>query len=202
HIRGLHNVAEAKYGTGPWDDYYSKLPLYFDAPLTPLGQNQTRLVHTALIKNIQAGFPLPTHGFVSPLSRTLSTAQNIYTAETSLPNPLIVLESFREQYGIHTCDARRTRTELERLYPAFDYSRLEDDLDQLWDPEIREEVHHVDERVKRAVVGIFEEFPEDDGVAVVAHGGIVEAFFAITGHRDFFIAPGGLLPIVVKAVGF
>ncbi|KND02153.1 uncharacterized protein SPPG_02645 [Spizellomyces punctatus DAOM BR117] len=195
HGQGIHNAAEEKYGKIAWDDYYSRLPEYFDAPLTPLGISQLH-GNTDLIKGeLGDGLPLPSLILSSPLSRCLNTTRLIWGSLVEGYHPR-VLEDLRESYGEHTCDKRRSRTELEGLWPEFDFSGLVSDEDTLWKPDEREEDQHVDERVQRVFDGIFMD-REHLFVGIVCHGGIIEASLRVTGHRAFSVRPGGLIPIVV-----
>ncbi|KAJ3278788.1 hypothetical protein HK104_002031 [Borealophlyctis nickersoniae] len=158
HGQGIHNVAELKYGTPLWDSYYSKLPEYFDAPLTDLGVNQTVAVNNAIKREAEDGFPLPELLVSSPLSRCLNTTRLIYAgillppvdpstpttlATTSCPVQPLVVEDFREQYGDHTCDNRRSRHELQKLYPNCNFDLLISDKDTLWVPDVRESDEHL-----------------------------------------------------------
>ncbi|KAF5376677.1 hypothetical protein D9615_007908 [Tricholomella constricta] len=81
HGQGFHNVAEAKYGTPAWDEYWSKLngdgDLVWgpDAELTDLGKSQATSAHEAWKNELAAGIPLPGKFYVSPLTRALQTLE-------------------------------------------------------------------------------------------------------------------------------
>ncbi|KAJ3051222.1 hypothetical protein HK097_007809 [Rhizophlyctis rosea] len=215
HGQGEHNLAEQKYGKKLWDEYYSKQPEYFDPSLTPLGITQTTSVRNLLKTELTHSYPLPQLLVSSPLSRCLNTTFLIYStllSPPSQPQPStqitltsqhphitpLVHELFREQYGDHTCDARRSRTDLKSLYPQFDYANLFSNSDELWKADEREPVEHVDQRVKEGLDWIWNRGEEEEFVSVVAHGGIVEGMFRVTGHREFEVVPGGFLPMVVR----
>lgn len=75
HGEGEHNVAEAKYGTPMWDEYYSRLPNFTDPHLTAKGYEQAQNVGEFFgnaIKNHKLA--MPQSYYVSPLARCLSTA--------------------------------------------------------------------------------------------------------------------------------
>ncbi|KAJ3045286.1 hypothetical protein HDV00_011158 [Rhizophlyctis rosea] len=214
HGQGYHNLAEIKYGKKLWDEYYSRQPEYFDPTLTDLGIIQIKTVNEMLKKESRNGFPQPEYLISSPLSRCLNTtllayddvligepqpnpAQVILSSQTRRTLTPYVHEIFREQYGDHTCDARRSRTELQSLFPQFDYCGLFSEKDELWTPE-READQHVNERMKKGLDWIFST-RKDTYIGLVGHGGVVEGLIAATGHRDFKLLPGGFLPMVIKA---
>ncbi|PWN48831.1 hypothetical protein IE53DRAFT_175965 [Violaceomyces palustris] len=85
HGEGYHNLAEAKYGTEAWDDYWSKL--YTDGEivwgpdpnLTAVGIGQAQDAHRAWkeqVKKSKEGSdhaPLPSRLYSSPLTRSADT---------------------------------------------------------------------------------------------------------------------------------
>lgn len=95
HGQGWHNVAESKYGTKNWDVrcdyllvlgqadsiqcYYSMLDgadgiVWSDAVLTDVGQGQARDVNGLWKEQLRKGMPAPETYYVSPLTRTMETA--------------------------------------------------------------------------------------------------------------------------------
>ncbi|EEB89202.1 hypothetical protein MPER_12724, partial [Moniliophthora perniciosa FA553] len=129
HGEGFHNVAESKYGTQAWDDYWSKLngdgELVWgpDAELTPLGEDQARAVNKAWKTEVAFNIPLPRRRYCSPMTRALSTY--ILTFEDiPLEYRPLVLENCREVYGVHTCDKRRSRTYISTTFPQFDIEKV------------------------------------------------------------------------------
>jgi len=120
HGEGFHNVAEAKYGTPAWNDYWSKLDgdgtLVWgpDALLTPVGVQQAQAVHDKWLSEIPSGIPVPTVFYSSPLTRASRTLEITWT-DITLPNKshsydgvlhpshkVVVTENCREAYGVHT----------------------------------------------------------------------------------------------------
>lgn len=55
HGEGIHNVAEAKYGTEEWERYYRKLAEYTDAKLTALGVQQAEKASERLDTELKRG---------------------------------------------------------------------------------------------------------------------------------------------------
>ncbi|KAI9102432.1 histidine phosphatase superfamily [Phlyctochytrium arcticum] len=210
HGQGIHNAAEAKYGKKAWDEYYSRLPEYFDAQLTDLGVHQLRENLAKLSLEIGQGLSVPEWIFSSPLTRCLNTTEILWGSITGNQYHPRVLENLREEYGDHTCDHRRTRTELQVRFPHFDFAGLVDDEDTLWKPDERETEQHLDHRIQQALQEIFTAVSAKSSeseeslksshnpyIGVVCHGGVIEAVARVTKHRQFHIVPGGLLPIVV-----
>ncbi|KAJ3012675.1 hypothetical protein HKX48_006163 [Thoreauomyces humboldtii] len=199
HGQGEHNVAEAKYGSIAWNEYWSKQEQYFDPALTALGLDQLATVRDNLHRELkEGGLPVPSLVVSSPLSRCLNTTSVVWGGGALPATQLVfVREPFRETYGDHTCDRRRDRSELAKKWTHYDFSGLWADKDPLWTPE-RETDEHVKERISRAFDPIFEY--EELGprfVGIVCHGGVIEAAIAVTKHRGFSVPPGGMLPMVV-----
>ncbi|KAG5638095.1 hypothetical protein H0H81_001862 [Sphagnurus paluster] len=165
HGQGFHNLAESKYGTAAWDDYWSKLngdgdivwgP---DPELTDLGVTQAAAAHDAWKTEIKAGIPLPGRYYVSPLTRALKTLEITIqglTPPAKLVRP-VVLEDLRETYGVHTCDKRRSKTYIQGRFPGFAIERGFAEEDPLWDADEREEDAHIAGRAKAVLDLVFKE---------------------------------------------
>lgn len=91
-------------------------PMIFDAPLTPLGQEQAELArdHVAELE-IE-------HIICSPLTRAIQTAQLLFPGRV----PDVVAET-REHLG-HSCDIGRSPSELAIHFPQLTF----DHLPELW----------------------------------------------------------------------
>jgi broad specificity phosphatase PhoE len=129
HAEGTHNLNEIE----------SKLPLHFDATLTPKGMDQCRRL-AELTRTLDVDAVL-----VSPMTRCLETARlsfpHLYHRDgddgaRSRGNryevPFIAHEEWRETVN-YLCDSRRTRSTLEGLYPRVDFDNLMNDNDPIWD---------------------------------------------------------------------
>ncbi|KAK9163484.1 hypothetical protein Syun_004386 [Stephania yunnanensis] len=160
HAQGVHNVEAEK------DEKAFLSPSLFDAPLTPLGWQQVdnlrEHVHASgLLKRIELVI-------ASPLLRTLQTAVGVFGGEgyvdgmnvlplmvanagnsgrsaysSSNCPPFIAVELCREHLGVRPCDSRRSISEYGPLFPAIDFSLIEDDEDfggrlMLWTREEKE----------------------------------------------------------------
>ncbi|PIM97260.1 putative phosphoglycerate mutase [Handroanthus impetiginosus] len=154
HGQALHNVAQEK---GRADYLSSK---FFDAELSPLGWQQVdnlrKHVHST---GISKRFELVV---VSPLLRTMQTAVGVFggegyvdgidvpplmaenTGNSNRPAisslncpPFLAMELCRELLGVNWCDKRRSISEYKLLFPAIDFSLIENN-DTLWNPDVRE----------------------------------------------------------------
>lgn len=81
HGEGVHNLAEAKYGTPAWNAHWSLLNgdgnLVWgpDPALTALGENQAKDVNATWKKEMKDSIPLPTSFYSSPFQRASNTLQ-------------------------------------------------------------------------------------------------------------------------------
>lgn len=128
HAEGTHNLNEEQ----------SKLPLHFDATLTPKGIQQCKTLAQSTVKlNVDAVL-------VSPLTRCLETARisfphlydNTATADSDSNNdndgvPFIAHEEWRETVNF-LCDSRRTKQTLIESYPRVNFDCITHDIDPIW----------------------------------------------------------------------
>ncbi|KAG0697290.1 histidine phosphatase superfamily [Suillus ampliporus] len=204
HGEGFHNVAEAKYGTQAWNDYWSKkngdgeLIWGPDPELTDLGKDQAKSAHDAWKQELEFDIPLPGKLYCSPLTRAIHT--NMITFDSVIPKSqrTMIVENLREGNGVHTCDKRRTRTYIKRSFPDFDIEEGFIEEDELWDPEVRETHEEIDARMRRVLDMIFDK-DQEQFISFTAHGGIVSAVLRLTKHKQYILPTGGVIPMVVKS---
>lgn len=206
HGQGWHNVAESKYGTAAWDCYYSFLDGYdglvwADAHLTPLGSQQAKDVHDLWATQLAQGAPAPENYYVSPLTRTLQTA-DLSFANLSLPpgkqyKPYVV-ELLREALGVHTCDRRSTRAEIEKAFPHVAFEPGFSETDALWQPDYREPVSARRYRLAVLLDSIFAG-DENTFLSLTSHSGAIASVLEAVGHRAFKMETGGVIPVFLKA---
>ena len=128
HAEGTHNLDESE----------SKLPMHFDAPLTPGGVGQCRaLAERTISLDVDAVL-------VSPMTRCLETARlsfpHLYYHLDDddggrRPNgdvvPFVAHEEWRETVN-YLCDSRRTKSSLRGLYPRVSFDDLVSECDPIW----------------------------------------------------------------------
>ncbi|EDU45207.1 phosphoglycerate mutase family protein [Pyrenophora tritici-repentis] len=210
HGEGWHNVAEAKYGTKAWDCYYSALDgadglTWADAHLTSVGELQAKDVADLWAQQLNEGIPVPETFYVSPLTRTIQTA-DISFSTLPFPHPPsqkppyrpLIKELLREALGVHTCDRRSTLTHLRATYPHLTFESGFSDQDLLWKADYREPAS-----ARRYRLGVFLDgvVAEDEGVllSMTSHSGAIGSLLEVMGHRKFRLETGGVIPVFIKA---
>jgi len=214
HGEGYHNVAEAKYGTPAWNDYWSKLDgdgtLVWgpDALLTPTGIQQAEAVHDKWLGEIPTGIPVPTVFYSSPLTRASRTLEITWTGITlqngshyGLSHPIhkvVIAENCRETYGVHTCDKRHPKSWIAENFPSFTFSEPFTEEDELWTADDRETTDHINARAKSVLDDIWDKYPVDTYISITAHGGIIGALLSVVGRGAYSLPTGGVIPIVIR----
>ena len=108
--------------------------------------------------------------FVSPLSRTIETALEIFgTSKT-----IIALDIIRETIGVHPCDRRRPTKLLKADFPSVDLSLLLCPDDEKWTME-RETGVAIRQRARGFWKWLHER--KEKVVAVVSHNDFLRALF-------------------------
>jgi broad specificity phosphatase PhoE len=203
HGEGWHNVKEREVGTARWEAEFARSMAFLDAELTPFGiADAQRKGVEPLAAELAKGMPPIDRVVVSPLSRAIQTAQHFF-GEPSLalaPTPFTTFELCRETLGVHTCDKRRTLSELRRKFPDvnFDYkAAITDEQDALWQPEHRETDAETRARAREFLKQLFALVPERH-VAVVAHSGFICAACEVVLGRAVFSANCEVVPLVLE----
>ena len=221
HGQGYHNVAEARYGRKAWDCYYSLLPgdgklVWADAHLTPLGVKQANTLSDYWRSMLrEETVPAPGLWVSSPLTRALRTAEITWrplaiarllggteVGEDGNDLKIHVLENLRECVGIHTCDQRSTRSKIAEIFPSpiFEIEGSMTQDDELWRPDLRESDSAMTVRLRSLLDQVLG-MPLAVDVQVLsltAHGGAIMAILRAIGHRDFGVAVGGCVPVLVR----
>ncbi|XP_020259724.1 phosphoglycerate mutase-like protein 1 isoform X2 [Asparagus officinalis] len=188
HAQGIHNVEGEK-------DYKAYLsPELFDAHLTPLGWNQVDNLRkhvnaSGLAKKIELVI-------TSPLLRTMQTAVGVFGGDKLIDGmkvpplmvenvgnsgrsaissldcpPFIAVEYCREHLGVHPCDKRRSISQYQPLFPAIDFSLIENDEDLLWKADIREGNDELAARGMKFINWLWTR--KEKEIAVVTHSGFL-----------------------------
>jgi len=164
------------------DKMASEHPLY-DARLTQKGIRQAKKLKQMLANRPSGGRPFTAFELVvvSPLTRALETAQQIfsdppgtYGGDVVPPPRVLVSEDCRERYGRYVCDGRRSVSQLFEEFSSFDFSLMSSDSDDLHDDE-RESSVEIEERALR-LLGWLSARPERC-IAVVTHSEFLRFLF-------------------------
>ncbi|THH19716.1 hypothetical protein EW146_g1476 [Bondarzewia mesenterica] len=204
HGQGYHNLAINATIIQAWDDHWSliegddEITWGPDPHLTPLGEEQARNANAAWKAELAAGMPFPQKHYSSPHRRAMHTLSLTFDEilQDSHLKPVVV-ENWREESGEHTCDKRRTRSEIEAEFPGFLFEEGFSEEDLLWTDE-RESKAQTEVRAKRALDGIFRQDEEHTYISVTAHGGIIDSVLRVIGRGDYKLLTGGIIVVVVK----
>ncbi|KAF8630862.1 hypothetical protein AX17_005221 [Amanita inopinata Kibby_2008] len=208
HGQGFHNVAEEKYGTKAWGEYWSKLNTDGeiqwgpDPELTELGVSQATDVRDAWKEELAFKMPLPDKLYCSPLTRALRTCQETFNGiipqEEIAMRKAIIVELCREENGVHTCDKRRSLTYIQSTFPSFTVEDGFAEEDELWSPDVRETPQQVARRAKQVIDTIFDNDRDHTIISITAHGGFIKGFMRSLNQIAGTIPTGGVLPVLVK----
>ncbi|RLN57819.1 hypothetical protein BBP00_00007329 [Phytophthora kernoviae] len=201
-LKGTHNEAHTKYGSPRWEDEFARTDAFLDAPLTPFGVRDAQSKGPSSVKmELERGMPPIERVVVSPISRAIQTAQNFFTKDQVPREPFVCIESCREIFDCHTCNKRRSLSELKSRFPDIDFSRMKDEEDQLWSTTHRETKEEIRERARAFLLELFSEIPERY-VVVAAHLSIIEAICAVATGSDTRVLPSNceVVPMVLEAI--
>lgn len=100
--------------------------------------------------------------------------------------------------GEHTCDRRSAASEIAAQFPEYRFEPGFVEEDQLWDPRTRESN---EERNRRLASLLNDLFANDDNtfLSLTAHSGAITSILEVVGHRNFPLATGAVIPVVVRA---
>ncbi|KAH7887396.1 histidine phosphatase superfamily [Phlebopus sp. FC_14] len=202
HGQGVHNVAEAKYGTKACmgrqygDDELTWGP---DPELTDLGEEQAKSALAVWKAELAFGIPLPDKLYSSPLTRAIRTNQiTFFEGLIKDGRKATIVENMREENGVHTCDMRRTRSYIQERFPEYQLEHGFTEEDGLWKADVRENPQDIERRAARVLDMIFEN-DQEQFICITSHGGFIGAFLRVSGHRSWPLQTGGVIPVVIKA---
>ncbi|KAJ5794121.1 hypothetical protein N7457_000720 [Penicillium paradoxum] len=211
HGEGWHNSAETYYGTPAWNCYWAELngnstATWMDATLTTTGAAQALEANKFWQKQIiDQRIHTPDRYYVSPLTRTLQTANLTFTGlalpKDSAPFRPTIKELFREAIGIHTCDHRRNRSYIHSLFPDWPIEDGFSEEDELWNGVTAESSEAQDARSAKALGQVFftSSGKKEAFVSVTSHSGEIKSILRVLGHRTFTLSTGAVIPVLVKA---
>ena len=172
-----------------------------DANLTTVGQQQAKDVNTLWKQQLPHGIPAPETYYVSPLTRTIETADLSFN-ELDLPKDKpyrpFIKELLREALGVHTCDRRSTKTHIASTFPHLTFEANFSDPDPIWEADYREPASARRYRLAQFLDDIF---ANDDKIflSLTSHSGAIASILEAVGHRTFALETGGVIPVVVRA---
>jgi len=173
--------------------------LLADPRLTATGEEQAHRARDAWEYELSRDgpVPIPQRFYCSPLTRAIRTLN--LTFENLLPETPkpIILENCREEYGEHTCDKRRTRSELQDEFPNIVFEEGFEEEDVLWTP-VHESRASVERRAKLVLDRIFENDHDATYISITAHSGWINALLRVVGRSSYALPTGGILVVVVK----
>lgn len=154
HGHSLHNELFNKIGLQAF-----RIPATIDSPLTNEGHLQSIELGNTWSKKREIDLVL-----VSPLTRTLDTAMNIF-GDTDIP---MISEEFLREYpiGEDTCNQRSSLTHLKNKYPKVDF-HLTTDGDTLWSSDYRETIDELEQRLDEMVKYL--QNRKEKNIAIVGH---------------------------------
>ncbi|KAL3674893.1 hypothetical protein V7S43_000819 [Phytophthora oleae] len=200
HAQGVHNAAADEVGAERWESGVAFEEKYLDADLTPFGVSDAQSKGPGSVKaELEKGMPPIERVVVSPLSRAIQTAQNFFAKDQVPETPFVCIESCREILGCHTCDKRRSVSELKLKFPDVDFSAIKDEDDKLWTATHRETDEEMQARAREFLLELFQEVPERN-VAVVTHSGFMESVCAVVLGVRIHPANCEVIPLVLEAI--
>ncbi|KAJ0087284.1 hypothetical protein Patl1_08720 [Pistacia atlantica] len=190
HGQGMHNVAAEKSVEALLS------PKLFDAPISTLGWQQV----ANLRKHVFASGMLKRIELVitSPQSRAMQTAVGVFGCEshtyeygldTCTPPvmaandhrnatpalncpPILAFEKCRDRMGVRPSDKRRSVSEYQSLFPTIDFSLMECEEDDLWNPDVRESLEEISARMVEFMQWLWTR-PEKE-IVIVSHGVVLQ----------------------------
>jgi len=159
HGEATHNVLFKKEGMKTFFDHN-----YYDTELTNKGFNQSIELGNNWDDKNKMDLVI-----VSPLYRTLQTANNIFK---NVKVKIIALDCLKEYpQGLHTCNKRKTKKELEKIFPTIDFNYLDSNEDLMWSDTDSETIDELLRRINKMYD--FIEKTDFKNIALVGHNSFI-----------------------------
>jgi len=160
HGVAQHNDNFLKYGKQTFYD-----PKFKDTHLTSIGELQSKRLNSEWTNIDDVELVL-----ISPLYRTLQTANNIFMNKDI---QMLSLEDLREYpMGKHTCNMRSNRKILKNDFPNINFNLLVSDSDILWDPNTEESITSLEYRIEK--IKEFIKNRTEDKICIISHTAFIE----------------------------
>ena len=159
HGEATHNVLFKKEGMKTFFDHN-----YYDTELTNKGFNQSIELGNNWDDKNKMDLVI-----VSPLYRTLQTANNIFK---NVKVKIIALDCLKEYpQGLHTCNKRKTKKELEKIFPTIDFNYLDSNEDLMWSDTDSETIDELLRRINKMYD--FIEKTDFKNISLVGHNSFI-----------------------------
>jgi broad specificity phosphatase PhoE len=99
--------------------------------------------------------------------------------------------------GEHTCDRRSSATEIADEFPSYRFEDGFSELDELWDPKVRESNEDRRERLRSLLEDIFTT-DKNTYISLTAHSGAITSILEVLRHQTFALATGAVIPVLVR----
>ena len=144
--------------------------------------------------------PVPDAWVASPLMRCLKTCELEWAALGLEGFKPTIKEMAREVMGEHTCDKRSSKTKIHAAQPEWLIEEGFTEEDELWEADHRETHEEHDVRTLRLLDQVFADEGKDAAVvSLTSHSGAIASLMRVIGHREFRLATGGMVPVLIKA---
>lgn len=210
HGEGYHNVAPDMYSAEDWECYWQIQDgngeiEWFDASLTPNGEQQIEKLSGQWQDQLKKGTPLPQSYYASPLRRTLQTFELTWTNVSKFDHndkykPL-VREVARETYGIDSESRRHDKEFIVKNWPFVQLSSDFSDPDPWWSPKERETGQHRDYRAELFLNDVFTN-DNNQVISLTTHSGFIKSLLKVVNHRKWSMPTGAMIPLIVEASDF
>ncbi len=160
HGEALHNVLFREMGQPAY-------LLYRDTPLTSIGVEQSKKLGESWeeIDNMELII-------VSPLLRTLQTADNIFCKKDI---SMIALDCIMEYpQGLDKCNHRKSIKELKYCFPKIDFFNIDYEEDPFWKKYEMESISELEKRIEK-MKEFINQRPEKN-IAIVSHSSFLGKF--------------------------
>jgi broad specificity phosphatase PhoE len=188
HGQGVHNtICEAWRTQGRKLDLTSLHPELnpfldehtIDPPLTDHGRTQCHIQRQRIVVQQHQQKQQQQLVIVSPLTRTLQTAQYTWTGHHSHTNDdddynhndnikIQAHEACREDLGVLRCNQRQSRSTLIQQFPNIDFSLLDNDHDTLFQHTTWETPTHKAQRIYDFMTNYIRQLPQQE-IVIVTH---------------------------------
>ncbi|KAG7399432.1 hypothetical protein PHYBOEH_008946 [Phytophthora boehmeriae] len=180
HAQGTHNLASHKLGVEILGGELARSEEFLDPDLTPFGIEDSKSKGPPSIKaELERGMPPIERVVVSPLSRSMQTAQHFFAKNQRPDSPFVCLENCREILDCCTFDKRLPLSAIKAKFPDVDFSHIKSEQDRLWSPTHYETQDEIYARAEAFLSELFDVVP-DRYVAVVSHVCFIQAVCSVT----------------------